>query len=129
MAADKARLDVGDGAVEELAGPVRPADKTPQILDWVERKFLRLRDEWKAKRGHDSSTVNLVMHSAYQRIIGLGPDAVPLLLRELATNPDRWFWALRAITEEDPVPEADRGNSEAMTRAWLAWGRERGYKW
>jgi hypothetical protein len=98
-------------------------------LDQIEQKFIRLRDEWKAQRGHHSDTVSLVMHPAYQNIIGMGLDAVPLLLRELATSPDRWFWALRAITEEDPVPVQDRGNSEAMTRAWLEWGKERGYRW
>jgi hypothetical protein len=98
-------------------------------LDQIEQKFIRLRDEWKAQRGHHSDTVSLVMHPAYQNIIGMGLDAVPLLLRELATSPDRWFWALRAITEEDPVPVQDRGNSEAMTRAWLEWGKERGYQW
>jgi hypothetical protein len=94
--------------------------------DQAERKFTRLRDEWKAKRGHHSDTLTLVMHPAYQSIIGMGPDAIPFLLRELATRPDRWFWALRAITEEDPVPPEDRGNSEAMTRAWLEWGKARG---
>jgi hypothetical protein len=95
----------------------------------VEKKFLRLRDEWHAQRGHHSDTLSLVTHPAYQKIIGIGPPAIPLLLRELATRPDRWFWALRAITEEDPVPPADRGNSQAMTRAWLEWGQARRYQW
>jgi hypothetical protein len=102
----------------------RVADLAP-----IEKKFLRLRDEWKSARGHHSDTESLVLHPAYQKIIGMGPDVVPLLLRELATSPDRWFWALRVITEEDPVPVADRGNSKAMTRAWLEWGKERGYHW
>ena len=69
----------------------------------IEKKFIALRDEWKAKRGHHSDTLKLAMHSAYQQIIGLGPDVIPLLLRELATAPDRWYWALRALTGEDPV--------------------------
>jgi hypothetical protein len=96
--------------------------------DWIEKKFIRLRDEWKENRGRSSSTVDLVMHSAYQRIIGMGMDAVPFILRELQAKSDRWYWALRAITEEDPVAEADRGNSEAMRQSWLKWGRDRGYK-
>lgn len=94
-----------------------------------ERKFIRLRDEWKSQRGHESSTVKLLMHPAYQKIIGMGSDAVPFLLRELEGEPDLWFWALYAITEQDPVAEGDRGDGEAMAQAWLTWGRDRGYQW
>jgi hypothetical protein len=68
------------------------------------------------------------LHSAYQKIIGLGAAAVPLLLAELRREPDDWFWALHAVTGADPVPEANRGNLPAMTEAWLQWGREKGYK-
>lgn len=95
----------------------------------IEKKFIALRDEWKAKRGHHSATLKLVMHSAYQQIIGLGPDVIPLLLRELATTPDRWYWALRALTGEDPVPAEDRGDSAAMVRSRLEWGKKKGYRW
>ena len=103
-------------------------DPEPQEVESPERKFARLRDVWKANRGHHSDTVNLVIHPAYQQIIGMGPVAIPFLLRELANRPDRWYWALRAITGEDPVPKEARGNSKAMTQAWLKWGEERGYR-
>src|SRR4051794_31702751 len=107
-------------------GQARNAELNSEL---VRRKFDRLRDEWKAHRGHHSDTTTLVMHPAYQSIIGMGPAVVPVLLRELETNPDRWYWALRAITEEDPVPEGARGNGKAMAKAWLDWGKERGYQW
>ena len=95
----------------------------------LEEKFRRLRDEWKTQRGPVSSITKLVLHPAYQKIIGMGPDAVPFLLQELQRDPDVWFWALRAITEADPVPPAIRGNIAAMAEAWLRWGREQGYQW
>jgi hypothetical protein len=57
----------------------------------------------------------------------MGPAAVPLILREMQREPDHWFWALRAITGEDPVARADAGNIERMTQAWLRFGEERGY--
>ncbi len=53
----------------------------------VPEKFARLRDEWKAKRGSDSSSMKLAMYPASVKIIGMGADAVTLLLRELATAP------------------------------------------
>jgi hypothetical protein len=112
-------------SVPVLAGRF-PGHSEPDV---VELKFIRLRDEWKSQRGPLSSTAKLAMHPAYQKIIGMGPVAVPLLLRELENNLDSWFWALRAITEEDPVPDACRGDGKAMANAWLQWGKERGYQW
>jgi hypothetical protein len=67
------------------------------------------------------------MHPAYQQIIGIGPAAVPLLLRELERDVDHWFWALKAITGVDPVPPASRGKVREMAAAWLRWGRDQGY--
>jgi hypothetical protein len=67
------------------------------------------------------------MHPAYQRIIGLGPQVIPLILGELAKQPEQWFWALAALTGEDPVPVADKGRVRAMAGAWLKWGRENGW--
>jgi hypothetical protein len=120
MAVNQASFDVEASAIEELNGTARVAP---------EKRFIRLRDEWKTQRGHEPSTMKAVMLPAYQKIIGMGPVAIPLLLRELETNLDNWFWALMAITEEDPVPESIRGDGEAMAQAWLKWGKERGYAW
>jgi hypothetical protein len=126
----------GDGGLRMPATPRLETDQAkpvdPESLESqpseAEQKFVRLRDEWRSKRGHHSDTASLVMHDAYQRIIGMGHAAIPFLLRELAERPDRWFWALRAITEQDPVPQEDRGNGKVMARAWLQWGREHGYR-
>jgi len=64
---------------------------------------------------------------SYQQIIGLGPSAIPLILRELENEPGHWFWALAALTGENPAGQGAVGNVEAMRQAWLQWGRERGY--
>ena len=49
-------------------------------------------------------------------IIGMGPAVVPLILSELEKEPDRWFWALEAITDENPVAASDAGDIEASAR-------------
>ena len=71
----------------------------------------------------------MAAHPAYQEIISLGPDVVPLLLRELAREPDHWFTALKAITGTNPVDPADRGCIDKMAGAWLTWAKEAGYTW
>ena len=61
----------------------------------------------------------------------MGKDAIPLILARLefeGDEPKMWFWALRVISNEDPVTDSDRGNFKAMAAAWLRWGRER-YVW
>ncbi len=95
----------------------------------VENVFLALARDWREERGPTSSTTQMALGPSYQRIIGLGPAAVPLILRELEREPDQWFWALKAITGEDPVPAASRGKVGEMARLWVAWGRQQGYRW
>ena len=88
-------------------------------------RFSTLSAEWKRDTVLLSSTSALIAHPAYQAIIALGPAVVPLLLRDLEREPTHWFEALQAITGEDPVPRQQCGRIQAMTEAWLAWGRSR----
>ena len=95
-------------------------------------EFQQLVEEWRMQRGVSSSITEGVLCSAYQGIIGMGTAAVPLLLRQLeaeGNDPDQWFWALRAITRCQPVPEEDFGNFSKMAQSWLKWGRQSGYVW
>ena len=41
-------------------------------------------------------------------------------------QPDDWFYALRAITGDNPVTNQIAGDVKKMTEAWVAWGRKRG---
>lgn len=93
----------------------------------VAELFGLLAERWRSETRFLSSTTDLAMHPAYQRIIGLGPAVIPLILADLARQPDHWFWALKALTGEDPVSPGDRGKMAAMSEAWLRWGRANGY--
>jgi hypothetical protein len=94
----------------------------------AEQRFNRLAKSWKSETELVSKVSRKLMHPAYQRIIGMGEPAIPLILKDLAENgPDDWFWALTAITDENPINEEIAGNMFAMTEAWLQWGRGAGY--
>jgi hypothetical protein len=86
--------------------------------------FRRLADTWIEETGDSSFVQKKVRHPAYQQIIELGPDAVPLILHDLEDSPAHWFWALAAITGENPVKPG--ATFREAVAAWLAWGRERG---
>jgi hypothetical protein len=90
-------------------------------------RFRELVRQWKEATEFTSSITELATHPAYQQIIGLGGDTLPLIFDELRHDPDNWFWALKAITGEDPVPRSARGNLRVMTQAWLDWAKDHGY--
>lgn len=90
-------------------------------------RFLTLKKEWEDNTAYLSSMTKIVMHPAYQQIIGMGQVAVPLILSEMRKKPDHWFWALRSITGEDPVLPGHRGRLKQMTEDWLKWGRGKGH--
>ena len=93
----------------------------------AEERFRDLVRQWKEATALTSSVSEMATHPAYQQIIGMGKEVLPLLLEELRREPDHWFWALKSITGEDPVPPADRGKLQAMTQAWPDWAKEHGH--
>lgn len=95
--------------------------------DGAYAEFKQLSKTWRKETAGYSLTTPEVTHPAYLRIIGMGPVAVPWILRELEENGGQWFVALRAITGADPVPEEDRGDRSKMRGAWLAWARTSGW--
>ncbi len=100
--------------------------RKPAETDRVAR-FRDLVRQWKATTLFTSSGTEMALHPAYQQIIGMGKEALPLILAELKREEDHWLWALKSITGEDPVPEADRGSVPKMTGAWLQWAQKHGY--
>jgi hypothetical protein len=104
-------------------------DLLQQEKEEIEQVFMELVYQWRRETRGISSTNDFAMHPAYQQIIGMGRDVVPLLLRELEQKSGQWFWALKAITREDPVPPDKRGKTQEMIEIWLNWGKEKGYKW
>lgn len=91
-------------------------------------QFHTLASEWRHATATIANVARKSQHLAYQRIIGMGEAAVPLILSELSQRgPGDWFWALTAITGENPITPEIAGNMNLMTEAWLKWGVKAGY--
>jgi hypothetical protein len=101
--------------------------QTGYTIPTVKQEFDRLAKKWKRETINLSSIQEIVLHSAYQRIIGMGTIVIPFVLHQLERCPGFWFWALRSLTGENPITKDTRGDVAAMTKAWLNWGRENGY--
>ncbi|HYV39128.1 MAG TPA: hypothetical protein VE988_25805, partial [Gemmataceae bacterium] len=74
----------------------------------VEEQFKRLAGKWEKDVAYLSSLG--YDHPAYREITRLGPDVVPLLLRDMELHHTHWFCALREITGANPVPADASGH-------------------
>ena len=115
-----------------MAAPFTAPEKAPSVLrtqdtDALGRGFQDLASQWRRETALRSSITAIAMHPAYQQIIGLGEPALPLIFQELHREPDHWFWALQAITGENPIHEEKAGDLEAMTNDWLSWAKVHRY--
>ncbi len=90
-----------------------------------QQKFDLLAKKWLSETSLCSDSTQMSIHPAYQQIIGMGTLALPFIFRELEQRPNHWFWALQAITGENPVGDEQRGDIVLMSAAWLTWARDR----
>lgn len=86
-------------------------------------RFERLAEKWEQESAHMASPIEMAMLPSYQQIIGIGWQAVPLILEKLQEKPDHWFWALQAITGASPVSEESQGVLDLMAESWIQWGK------
>ncbi len=100
-----------------------------QTSEAVEKRFRQLAERWQNETCFLSSMSEANAHPAYQEIIRLGPEIVPLLLRDMEAKHTHWFAALRAITGANPTPAGIAGNIPKMVEAWLRWAKDQGYQW
>ena len=112
-------------AKDRRRSPRRPPPRSVPRAD--AGLFRELASRWRSETDVVSSVSEMVLNPAYQQIIGMGPNAVPFLLRELERESGHWFWALEAITRTNPVDPHDQGDVPAMRAAWLQWGKRHGY--
>lgn len=91
-----------------------------------EQIFAEHASRWRRQTSSFSSARKKATHPDYQAIVDLGDKAVPLILKELRDWGGHWFWALTAITGDNPVPNDAAGNVRRMRESWLRWGEERG---
>ncbi len=122
------RFELLEQRCDDLMAKVNGWPSSRSASSEVQQRFAELVSEWRRTRGHSPKIKDLVMNSAYQRIIGMGEPAIPLILREMEREPDHWSWAMTAISGEDPVPHTARGRLDQTTAAWVKWAHEKGYR-
>jgi hypothetical protein len=95
------------------------------VEDSLEKEFNERAERWKRDTSFQSSLVAKIMHEDYQAIMVMGTPAIPLILNRLKNRPEHWFWALKFLAKRDIAEGAEKPSDAA--RAWLKWGKEKGY--
>ncbi len=83
---------------------------------------------WLSDTLYHSSISEIVRHSAFEKLVGMGEYTLIFTLEKLIAGDVRihWFPLLKKLAKFDPVPAADRGYIDRMTQHWVSWGKRSG---
>lgn len=87
----------------------------------VRKQFDFLNNTWQAETLFSSSINEIVNNSAYRSIINLGGDVLPMIINDLKTTGNHWFYALEAITGHNPIKAENKGIVSLMKNDWIEW--------
>lgn len=90
----------------------------------IKKRFDFYNSLWKNETMFSSSISEITNNSAYRYIIGLGQEALPLIIKDFKTNDNHWFYALEALTGQNPIKENHKGIISLMKSDWLEWAQE-----
>jgi len=94
-------------------------------VDTLQKEFDRRVKQWEEQTSFHSSLGEIFTDESYQRIIGMGRDALPYIFSDLEHNPRHWFYALENIVGSDKAAGAK--NFAEARAMWLKWGRDEYY--
>lgn len=116
---------VGRSSVDARSVTIHSFSGSSTMNGDVRSEFEQLAQQWRQETSFHSSPSRRFTHTAYQRILAMGKDAIPHILKELSVRPDHWFYALKFIAGEDVAKHAL--NFDEARTVWLEWGYANDY--
>ena len=89
----------------------------------IKREFEKYKEIWKRETRFSSNTTEMINHPAYLKIMALGKNVIPFLLRDMEQTGNHWFEALNQITTADPILKGHEGKIRLMINDWIAWAK------
>ena len=89
----------------------------------LRKRFDYLKNAWIQDTIFSSSVSEITSHPAYQEIIALGNEVLPLILNDLYETELHWFYALEKITGHSPIKPEHKGSIPEMKNDWINWGK------
>ncbi|MFA6493298.1 MAG: hypothetical protein WCV58_04125 [Patescibacteria group bacterium] len=109
---------------------------TTRISFGTKREYLLKSRKIDLETSHFSSCRAMMEHPSFEEIVGLGKDAIVLMLRDIKRSLEigiHWrFMAICKIAMNEnikpvEIPEKSAGRVEQMRRLYLVWGRKHGF--
>jgi hypothetical protein len=91
----------------------------------LEEEFKSLVQQWKEDTFSVSSLTKIYAHPAYQRIMAMGTEGIPFVLKQLKAGEGHWFYALKFMAGKNI--SAGINNFLDARAAWLEWGYKNNY--
>ena len=107
---------------EARAAISRSKPSKPTRAQNIRQRFTKLAQRWRAETLYSSVLEDKLAHPAYQEIIEMGEDVIPLILDELRKRPSHWFQAIDSIVGRPILPEDFSGGFADAVAAYEQWG-------
>lgn len=121
-----------DGLVEIAKSMIEEDNAQRKIDDFFKRqksvalghKFERLAVWWESGTMHFSSSRMMKEHPAFQQLVDLGPDIIPLAMERLKRDLGVfWFLVLLELVD-NPPDTAVEGDMAEMRKRWVEWEKK-----
>jgi len=89
----------------------------------LKKRFDFYNSIWKSETIFSSSITEITNNSAYRSIIGLGQKVIPFIIDDLKATDNHWFYALEALTGQNPIKENHKGIVPLMKNDWIEWAK------
>jgi hypothetical protein len=95
-------------------------------MSLVEYEFNKLSEKWEDETGAMSLSDQKI-NDTYLKIIALGPDVIPYMLKAMNGPYGSPFWhtALRILTDENPVQSYELTKPNLIRQRWVDWGKSK----
>ena len=87
----------------------------------LQLEFTSLKDKWINETLIVSDPTELYSNENYQKIISLGDDIIPLLIKDMYNFKGDWSYALKKITGDNPVKKESKGKIDEIKKDWIDW--------
>jgi hypothetical protein len=94
----------------------------------ITKMFWTVAHKWKRETAMSSIVYDKITNPYYMQIIGMGitfkDKVIKLILEDLKGGTEHWHYALKSITNQNPVPKGQVNNLKIVRESWLKWGEE-----
>ena len=102
------------------------SQRSPYVLivdgnDYYKTQFESLKNKWYSEIMFVSNPNIIVENANYKKIIELGINVVPFLVKDMKENNTHWFVALQSILKVNPIKPEHNGFVKMMVNDWAEY--------